>query len=560
MGCMSSESKIRTPSDGIVGALAAHARGFMNSLLGIGRKARLRLSRMIYPDYDAIGDLLEENDAILGTDRFSLEAGVNSTAGSFLSVPAAEKAEAPVIKDDDSSLFERVDDGAVTSQVDYQEKPVFVHEASMATATSGGTVVNEPTQSNIGIADEPEQKTEAGASDAPEFFPGIEQKAAKAAEEPVISFPIEDRVVDMMILTVSGIDGDAVEFGDVEQENLAIEGQADIDDGCGMFVACDGTVIDMNAVAETDVQEEACMLSAPEQISAISAPMEMSALSAPAEAAQIGVSEQMQMIDAPEEVMAVGAPEQFSAIAAAEAPAAIAAPVSAEYEETQSALVAAGVEVFVQETVDRLVEEEAREQARLEAAIAEAAFTAEAVRKFVQETVDRIAAEEAEKQAKLEAALAQAALTAAAVRVFVQESVDTIAAEEAEKQARADAMAADAPFVVQAIQAMTLKTVSRIADEESRYIPEVRESVSDEAVSELEVDEPDVYSEAFVSAPSVGTESDSGAEVCTDAMNSVMAQVAETSCGRTSVSFGFFGMPQSPVSRASTVMFRFGRA
>ena len=534
---MSSESKIRTPSDGIVGALAAHARGFIDSLLGIGRKNRLKISRMIYPDYDAISDLMNKNESILGIEKFSLNEGTGASTGNFTGV-VLSKIKTEEKEEDIDSMFEPVTDSGMQSEIDYSAAPVVNSNCDMATPTSATVESPAGSGSMIGIVEEPQPRE--AEKDAHEFFPDIEQTAE--AEPEVISFPIEDEVVDMMILTVGGIDYDAVEFSDAEQENVALSCTAvcEADEGC-MFCACDGTVIDMTVAAEEPADEAVCMLAAPAETAALAAPAPMEVLSAPVQAAAIA---------APAEVLAVEAPEQLPEIEASSA-------ADEEEAEMQAALIAAGVEVFVQETVDRLVaEDEAESQAKLEAAIRDAALAADAVRDMVQRTVDRIAAEEAEKQAKLEAAIEQAALTAAAVQVFVQESIDRIAAEEAEKQAKLEAAIREAALVAEAVRSMVRKTVDSIADAEAAYVPEVH--VEAPAAEVYAQEEPETYAEVFA----VPAESeDFSADVCAEAVTQIpAAQAAEAVTGRTSVSFGFFGMPVSPMSRASTVNFRFGRA
>ena len=63
---MSSEQKKFSPE--LMGgrSIASKVRGFLGSILDIGKSIRVRLSRITNPDYDAISDIVAERNAILG--------------------------------------------------------------------------------------------------------------------------------------------------------------------------------------------------------------------------------------------------------------------------------------------------------------------------------------------------------------------------------------------------------------------------------------------------------------------------------------------------------------
>ena len=68
--------------------MASRLTAALSPLLGIGRRARVTISRIVNPDYDAIADLVDETSHILGTD-----IGVEHVAEEAHTVAPAEPAD-----------------------------------------------------------------------------------------------------------------------------------------------------------------------------------------------------------------------------------------------------------------------------------------------------------------------------------------------------------------------------------------------------------------------------------------------------------------------------------
>ena len=653
---MSSESRDRTPGRRDEGTLASRLTAALSPLLGIGRRARVTISRIVNPDYDAIADLVDETSHILGTDigveHVAEEAHTAAPAEPAVSVPEpVMPTEVPVEvvrPAHDEEDIEVLGPGG-GSFMDEFSAPVAPARVD-ATPTSGAAVVSE-------VAAAP--------------FAGFSLGTDVIKE--TTCMVLHDEVADTMAIAVPGIAAAGMEFEDVSSEDSALESElaaAEPDDAVEFFPdlkAVDAADVPAEGPAESDaavpdvpaadgsevpfmtVSEEVPAVEAPVEAEAIGPAPELTAVAASDEVPAIAEAEPVAVIDAPAEVGCVEAPVRESIASAPEAPV-LEMPAPAEHLEAPSevpaisaasapeAIAAAEAPEMIPCAEERIAIEAPAEDVLLAEPIGqESLVQAESVAEVcapepviaveAAEPVEAIAPAEAveairspEEVLFVEAPEVQESIAApeAVIAVESAEAVEAItspeevpAVESAEAQesipAPEEAMAVEAPEAIEAIQSPEQIPVIEAAEaQESIAAPEpviaveapasveasepmaepvaVPEAVpvSAEALSEDVIVLGPVSSDAEVCEPSaacvaeavaeppveiaIGTEADSMPVPEPAAVMEAEPDVADVSeedvgplAGHVGISFGFFGLPRSPMSRASTLTFSFGR-
>lgn len=618
---MSSESRDRTPGRRDEGTLASRLTAALSPLLGIGRRARVTISRIVNPDYDAIADLVDETSHILGTDigveHVAEEAHAAAPAEPAVSTPEpVMPTEVPVEvvrpAHDEEEDIEVLGPGG-GSFMDEFSAPVAPARVD-ATPTSGAAVVSE-------VAAAP--------------FAGFSLGTDVIKE--TTCMVLHDEVADTMAIAVPGIAAAGMEFEDVSSEDSALESEhvaAEPDDAVEFFPdlkAVDAADVPAEDPAESDaavpdvpaadgsevpfmtVSEEAPAVEAPVGAEAIGPAPELTAVAAPDEVPAISEAEPVAVIDAPAEVGCIEAPVRESIASAPEVPV-LEMPAPAEHLEAPSevpaipaasapeAIAAAEAPEMIpcaEERIaieapaeDVLLAEPVGQETLVQAVPVEGVCAPEPVIAVeAAEPVEAIAPAEAveairspEEVPSVEAPEVQESIAAPEVVIAVEapeaieairspEQVPVIEAAEAQESIAAPepVIAVEAPASVEASEPMA----------ESAAVPEAApvsaETPSEDVIalgpvsSDAEVCEPSAacVAEAVAEPPveiAIGTEADSMPVPEPAAVMEAEPDVADVSeedveplAGHVGISFGFFGLPRSPMSRASTMTFSFGR-
>ena len=455
--------------------------------------------------------------------------------------------------------------------------PVIERAEVAATSTSGAAVVSNigGEHSRLGLEDD------EGAEEAP-----------KVRETTCIV--LDDEVADTMIIAAPELSADSLEMEDVvsEERQLAsvevapdvvaeepvhmdADAEASVSEDM-TFIAVPETVAQIGpadvveaveAPAETPVldagtveyvapAEEAPMIAPaeeqaavpmPEAVKAVAAPETLEVLAAPAEAIPLGAPESVAAIEPPSEaVEAIVAPAESEAV---EAPAEI--PVITAPETVEAVEALAEVEaITAPEAVDVIAMPEAVEAVE---APAEVEAIAEPVAvEAIEAPVETEAITAPETVEALEASVEVGAVAA-------PEAVEAIPMPEVAEavEAPAETQMVTSPEVVESIEApVEAEAIAAPEAVEAIPMPEVAEApVEAEVVSEIQ--------ESVAAPEAVDTPEAMQTSVDDDALMDEGIQMPvdtpQSSFGRVGVSFGFFGLPSSPMSRSSTVRFSFGR-
>ena len=555
---MSSESNDTTPGIRDEGTLASRLRSALGSVLGIGRRARETLSRIVNPDYDAVDDLVRETKGILGT-----ESGIKVLDTDEM--PAVEDARAEGIEE---NVIEVVSPAGPEEQV-REEKfdvlgpgggsftddfafPVIERAEVAATSTSGAAVVSNigGEHSRLGLEDD------EGAEEAP-----------KVRETTCIV--LDDEVADTMIIAAPELSADSLEMEDVVSEERQLASVEAVPD-----VVAEEPV-HMDADAEVSVSEDMTFIAVPETVAqigpadvveAVEAPAETPVLDAgtveyvaPAEEApMIAPAEEQAAVPMPEAVKAVAAPETEVLAAPAEAiplgaPESVAA-IESPSEAVEAIVASAGSEaveapaeipvIVAPETVEA-VEAQAEVEAIAEPVAVEA----------IEAPVETEAITSPETVEALEASVEVGAVAApeAVEAIPLPETVEAV-------EAPAEIQMVTSPEVVESIEApVEAEAIAAPEAVEAIPLPEVAEApVEAEVVSEIQES---VAAPVAVDVPEAETQMQTSVDddALMDEGIQMPVDTPQSSFGRVGVSFGFFGLPSSPMSRSSTVRFSFGR-